>query len=162
MAGCSMALLPRHAINRLAALHLVAGLLEAFADPVSTYLDEAERGKAAVLASRIGMSIARAKLLDPHDEGDRRLVNTILRRNDAMCANLDREVDARVALAMVIEVVANEEESIPREPKLLEKRLEWGQLHSLLAEFYDIMDKDLTGDALVCQGCQVGDALLVA
>ena len=157
-----MASLPRHAINRLAALHLVAGLLEAFADPVSTYLDETERGKAAVLASRIGMSIARAKLLDPHDEGDRRLVNTILRRNDAMCAKLDREVDARVALAMAIEVVANEEESIPREPKLLAKRLEGGTLHSLLADFYDVIDKDLTGDAMICQGCQVGDALLVA
>jgi len=121
---------------------------------VKSQLDETERGKAAVLASRISMSIARAKLLDPHDEGDRRLVNTILRRNDAMCATLDREVDARVALAMVLAIVAQEEEAIPRRPQDLAKRLEWTQLHMLLAGFYDVLDRDLTD----CAPLDIGEA----
>jgi len=157
-----MASLPRHAINRLAALHLVSGMLDAFADPVASFLDANERGKAAVIASRIAMSVARAKLLDPHDETDRRLINTILRRNDAMCAKLDREVDARVALAMVVDIVAREEEALPREPKLIDKRWEWGNLHSLLGEFYDILDKGLTDDAPIDIGCAAAESLVAA
>lgn len=154
-----MASLPRHAINRLAVLHLVAGMLDAFADPVASFLNDDERGKAAIIASRIAMSVERAKLLDPHDTTDRRLVNTIVRRNDAMCAQLDREVDARVALAMVIDIVAREEEALPRRPRELEKRLEWGNLHKLLADFYDILDKDLTDSTVLDIGESVSNAM---
>lgn len=154
--------LPRHAINRLAALHLVAGMLDAFADPVATYLEVNERSKAAVIASRIAMSVERAKRLDRHDATDRRLVNTILRRNDAMCDNLDREVDARVALAMVLALVAEEEEAIPRRPQDLAKRLEWAQLHTLLAEFYDVLDKNLTDSTPLDIGEAASEAMRAA
>jgi hypothetical protein len=157
-----MASLPRHAINRLAALHLVAGTMEAFANPVKSQLDETERGKAAVLASRITMAVERARKYDADGSGDRRLTNQVMRCLGAMDKTLPQEVDARIMLMAVIDLVARQEEAIPRTPKFLEKRIHWGMLHALLFEFYQIIDVDLTACCEIDKGCAVAERMVAA
>lgn len=158
-----MSSLPRHAINRLCALHLVLGLIDAAAAPVRDGgLTDDERGKAAVVCSRIAMSVERAKRMEPQSQGDRRLTNAINRRNIVLWASFSEDVDAREAVAMGIAQVAEEEESIPRTPALLAKRLEWGTLHGLLAELYDILDPELDAVAQIDRGCAVGAAMAAA
>lgn len=149
----------RHAINRLAALHLVCGVLDAFAAPVYSAMGEQERGKAAILASRIMMSVRRAKNMDNHDIENRRLVNTIMRRNEVMYRSFCPEVDAREVMAMAVDIVTGEYESVPRIPKYLDMRLEWGELTTLLVEFYELLDKDLTACAELDKGCLVSDTM---
>lgn len=157
-----MASLPRHAINRLAALHLVAGTMEAFADPVKSQLDETERGKAAVLASRITMAVERARRYEPVAVHDRRLTNQVMRCLDMMDKALPQEVDARIIIMAIIDLVARQEEAIPRTPKFLEKRIHWGMLHALLFEFYQVLDVDLTACAEIDTGCAVAERMVAS
>lgn len=157
-----MSSLPRHAINRLAALHIVAGTMEAFANPVKSQLDEIERGKAALLASRITMAVERAKKYEPLAVHDRRLTNQVMRCLDTMDKALPQEVDARIMLMAVIDLVARQEEAIPRTPKLLEKRIHWGMLHALLFEFYQVLDADLTACCEIDTGCAVAERMVEA
>jgi hypothetical protein len=149
--------LPRHAIDRLCALHLIAGLLDAATVPVRDGgLTEEERGRAAVLCSRIAQARDRAERMEPEHKGNPRLVNSIHRKNGILWNSFGEDVDAREAVVMVMGMVAECEEALPRTPALLAKRLEWGQLHTLLGELYEAIDPDLTGVAQIEKGALVG------
>jgi len=157
-----MASLPRHAINRLAALHLVAGTMDAFTAPVRSQFDETERGRAAVLASRITMAVERARQYEPVAVHDRRLTNQVMRSLDVLDKALPQEVDARIMLMAIIDLVARQEEAIPRTPKFLDKRIHWGMLHALLFEFYQVLDADLTACCEIDTGCAVAERMVAA
>lgn len=135
-----------HALDRLCALHLISGLLDAATVPVRDGgLTPEERGRAAVICSRLAQCVERCKAMAPDASNDPRLVNRILRMNDVIWRSYGEEVDARDAVAMAMYRVAAEEEAIPRQPRLLAKRLEWGQLHTLLGQLYEAIDLDVTG-----------------
>ena len=163
MAACTG--LPRHSINRLCALHYVQGLLDAAQVPVTDGgLTPEERGRAAIICTRIARTVESAKRLEyggpPPASPEPRLFNAINRMNGVLLAAFDAEVDARAGVALALARVAEESEGIPRTPALLEKRLEWAALEGLLGEFYEALDPGLEAVEQIEKGAEVGAAMM--
>lgn len=155
--------LPRHAINRLAALHLVLGLMDASEAPITdSGFTAEERAKSAQLCRRICAYVARAQAMEPSDPDNPRLVNTVIRGNEVIWKSWDMEVDAREAVSMALARVSKEAEAIPRAPKWLDKRLEWAELESLLQMLLECLDPDLEAVEQIEKGDQVAARMAAA
>lgn len=156
---------------RLAALDLVGAMLEAVASPVSRCDDQHTRERAETLAARIGQHRAAAFRLTVGGEyldlsGDDKASGRYARQVAAMRAEISAgwgaTVDATAFIAAVLALVGEADEQLPRTMAYLEHRAEWGALHSLLAELYEIFDPEYTDAAGIEHGARVGERMVPA
>lgn len=163
-----MTSLPRHKLLRLAALDLVRALLGALASVAAQSPAEPRRGELAVLCSRVEMHRDKAfrltvngELLDlsGDDKSSSRYRRAIATMQREICSSWPERLDASGFLAAVLGVVAKAEEQLPRTMDYLEHRLEWGRLHALLAEVYELFDPDYLDAAGIEHGSRVGERM---
>ncbi len=161
--------LPRHKLLRLAALELVRGLLRSLAHVVAECAAEEQRGRLSTLCSRIEQHRERAFRLTAGGEildlsGDakasaryQRAIGTLGRE---ITASWPAELDASGFLSAVLAVVAETEAQLPRTPSYLEHRYEWGQVHTLLGQLYELFDPDYLDVTGIEHGSQVGERMV--
>lgn len=164
-----MTSLPRHRLLRLAALDLVRGLLHSLAKVVAECPTENQRGRLAVLCSRIEQHRERAFRLTAGGEildlsGDAKASARYQRAIGALkreiTASWPAELDASGFLCAVLEVVAQAEAQLPRTPAYLEHRYEWDQVHALLGQLYELFDPDYLDVTGIEHGSQVGERMV--
>lgn len=161
--------LPRHKLLRLAALDLVRGLLHSLSQVVAECPAEEQRGSLAVLCSHIEQHRERAfrltaggEILDlsADPKASARYQRAVGALGREITVSWPAELNASGFLSAVLAVVAETEAQLPRTPAYLEHRYEWGQVHALLGQLYELFDPDYLDVTGIEHGSQVGERMV--
>ncbi|MBU1039730.1 MAG: hypothetical protein KKF77_01355 [Proteobacteria bacterium] len=160
-----MSALPRHMLRRLCALDLVTGILDSLAETVPSWKSEYLLGHVAPLCCRIAMHrercfrlTVRGEHLDlsADDKASGRYMRAVEHMKRTITSSWPETVDATAFIAAVLTHVAECEEQLPRSMAYLDHRAEWGALHTLLGELYELFDPELQAVEHIEYGAQVG------
>jgi hypothetical protein len=157
-----VAALSRHIVDRLAALHFLAGLLDALSAP------EKDGGLTTLCPEAQGaaLKLRRQQVLCMEL---RHVANSVIAMNRRIDRVWGEEVDPRQAVMAGLAMVAEQRERLDavyrdgkcRTPAMLEKRVRWGALEETLQKLLEILDPELEGVAVEL-GAQAGERLAQA